>query len=193
MSDDKVKVLKTIKEIRVFNDPYRKEILKTLSLLSRPATAKEVAVEMNESPSKINYHMGILLKYGFIDLHHTKNINGITAKYYNLAMDVVKVQMDNPKNKDTALSAVQEMISSTFDNERDNYIKHLDKYIKDEEGNEREDHPEEYFDFINTKKIYMNAQEYQEFTAFMKNLSDKDKKGREVYSLFSSLIKLDSK
>lgn len=193
MSDDKVKVLKTIKEVRVFNDPYRKEILKTLSLLSRPATAKEVAVEMNESPSKINYHMGILLKYGFIDLHHTKNINGITAKYYNLAMDVVKVHMDNPKNKDKALSAVQEMISSTFDNERDNYIKHLDKYIKDEEGNEREDHPEEYFDFINTKKIYMNAQEYQEFTAFMKNLSDKDKKGREVYSLFSSLIKLDSK
>lgn len=193
MSDDKVKVLKTIKEIRVFNDPYRKEILKTLSLLSRPATAKEVAVEMNESPSKVNYHMGILLKYGFIDLHHTKSINGITAKYYNLAMDVVKVQMDNPKNKDTALSAVQEMISSTFDNERDNYIKHLDKHIKDEEGNICEDHPGEYFDFINTKKIYMNAEEYKEFVGFMKNLSDKDKEGREVYSLFSSLIKLDPK
>jgi hypothetical protein len=186
MSDDKVKELKTIKEIRVFSDPYRQEILRTLSFLNRPATAKDVAVSMKESPSKVNYHMGILLKYGFVDLHHTKNINGIIAKYYSKSITTFKVKMESEDIGESEINTVSNMIISAFDNARDDYVRKIEDYIKS-----HPDKKDEEFDFLNSQKIYMNEEERYEFKSMIEKLSKKDKEGRQVYSLFTSLIKQD--
>ena len=122
MPEKNIKYITTLKEIRVINDPYRREILTTIALLDKPATAKEISVYMNEPPSKVNYHVGILFKYGFIDLHHTENINGIIAKFYSKSLAEFKIKIEGKNSKTKEVSALRDIIASTFDMARDRYI-----------------------------------------------------------------------
>lgn len=77
-----VKVLTTLDEIKSFSDPYRIIIMKHFFRLKRPATVKQIADEMGDVPAKVHYHVKKLVASGLLKLNHTKEINGILAKYY---------------------------------------------------------------------------------------------------------------
>lgn len=77
-----VKVLTTMEEVRSFTDPYRIVIMKQYLKMNRPATVKQIADEMGDVPAKVHYHVKKMIAAGLLKLDHTKEINGILAKYY---------------------------------------------------------------------------------------------------------------
>ena len=77
-----VKHLKTLEEIRAISDPYRYKILNCFYKIGEPITVKQLADELGEVPAKVHYHVKKMEKAGLLTLVHTKEINGIIAKYY---------------------------------------------------------------------------------------------------------------
>ena len=80
-----------MKEIKAFSDPYRMMIMKQYYKLARPATVKQIADEMGEVPAKVHYHVKKLESVGILKLKHTKEINGIIAKFYEPTAQTFKV------------------------------------------------------------------------------------------------------
>lgn len=191
MPEKIVKTITTLKEIRVINDPYRREILTSMALMDRPATAKEIAVYMDEPPSKVNYHVGILHKYGFIDLHHTKNINGIIAKFFNRSLAAFKIKMEGPNAKSKEIAALRDIVASTFDLARDQYITSLAESAECEEDENCEDRKEYEGELLFSRQVYLNNQELKMLWDLTDKVADNKKEGRKLYSFFTSYIELD--
>jgi len=80
-----------MKEIKAFSDPYRMVIMKNYYTLARPATVKQIADEMHEVPAKVHYHVKKLESAGILKLKHTKEINGIVAKFYEPTAQTFKI------------------------------------------------------------------------------------------------------
>lgn len=86
-----VKILTTMEEIKSFSDPYRIIIMKQFFKMNKPATVKQVADEMGEVPAKVHYHVKKMVAAGLLRLNHTKEINGILAKYYEPSAKQFKI------------------------------------------------------------------------------------------------------
>ncbi len=191
MPEEKVKYITTLKEIRVMNDPYRREIMTTMSLIDKPATAKEIADYMGEPPSKVNYHVGILHKYEFIDLHHTENINGIIAKFYLKSSAIFKIRIDSKNSKSKEISALRDVISSSFDMARDIFITQVAKSIECEDEKTSECSKTKYEeDLLYSKKVYMSKEELSELYNFVDRVAANKKGGRKLYSFFASYAEI---
>lgn len=187
MQKNNVRELKTIKEIRVLNDPYRREIMSTLSAMGKPSTAKQVAIEMNQPPSKINYHMGILHQYDFIELHHTENVNGIIAKFYARSYTQFTVNMEDKSDDSQEMMAMSDIITSTFDAMRDEYIGTIRACKKDKCDKE------ELNDHLMMSKLYLNQEEFEELINIFESFKGRDPEGRELYSTLLSMINKPNK
>ena len=79
---DKVKVLRSLEEVKALSDPYRFKILNCFYEMKKPATVKQIADKLGEVPANIHYHVKKLEKFDIVRLHHTEEIRGIVAKYY---------------------------------------------------------------------------------------------------------------
>ncbi|MFC7373131.1 winged helix-turn-helix domain-containing protein [Fictibacillus iocasae] len=56
-----------------------------ISLLKEPASATELAKEMNESPQKLNYHLKALEKVGLVYRAGTRNVRNLVEVLYQVA------------------------------------------------------------------------------------------------------------
>lgn len=179
---DNVRILDNIKEIRALSDPYRQEILFAMTALDRPATSKEIATKMKEPPSKVNYHLKVLEKYNFVELDHTKNINGIIAKYYVSTVNNIDVKM-KPGEEDKE-RAFYYMIETIFNSARDKYLKRASEMssLEDDEKNKEKG-------MVSTLMVYLSEEEKNEVKALVNRFSNNEKEGREPYNLFISMIK----
>lgn len=91
---EKTIYLKTDKEVRIGFDPYRMRILETYFIRKTPMTAKQVADILSEHHSKINYHIKKLYDIDLLEIAYSKNIKGITAKYYKLKYDNILIDKE---------------------------------------------------------------------------------------------------
>lgn len=184
MSKPKSRILTSIKEIRAISDPYRMEILTKLTLNKVPATSKEIATLMGEPPSKINYHMKVLEQYKFIELDHTENINGIIAKYYKKIVGEITIETESAPEESGKNKAVYDMVKSTFNKARDNYIKGLSDSL-DKEGLERA----QDMDSLRSMSIYLTPAELAELHELFDKFGKNQEEGRNLYSMFVASIK----
>jgi predicted ArsR family transcriptional regulator len=161
-------VLKTIKEIRVFQDPYRQQIIKALEEFRRPATAKQIADALGEPASKVHYHVKILENYKILKLSHTENINGIIARFMEVTHDSIKIlRPDDKKARDEVYS----MIEDTFDHMKHNFIDKL-KAIPDNADESS------FNGSLKTGIIYMTEDEAKEMEGFLEEKAEKTKQFR---------------
>ena len=194
LGDDKIKSSKerrisTVKEMRVINDPYRRDIIFALRNLNKPATSKEVANLLGETPSKINYHMGILHEYGFVTLDHTKNINGIIAKYYKPEVSSVSIDTDSNDSELKNPKVLKEFIRMQFDMARDDF---LGKVL--EKTNEELEKDNEMSPTMSTNKLYLSKEQKKEYEELLKkvlNYKGSDEDSVKAYSVFISYIESD--
>lgn len=75
-------VLAGKKELDIYVNPRRQELLRLMQILNVPVTPKELSRRMGISASSVQYHIGKLLELGAVQLHHTEQVNGITARFY---------------------------------------------------------------------------------------------------------------
>lgn len=72
----------TREQMDVFMNPRRQRLLRELDLAGRPLTAKELSVALGVSASSATFHLRKLEELGLVELDHTEQVRGITARYY---------------------------------------------------------------------------------------------------------------
>lgn len=185
----KIKTLSTAEEVKAVSDPYRLRILQIFKSMQRPATVKQIADKMSEVPAKVHYHVKMLEKAGLLVLVHTKEINGIIAKFYEPTAESFKIK--NTESDDITnqllLTETTKLISSMYDESKRTLIETLDGKVKagvkDEET------------IITKEHIYVTKEEAKELsnyiTKFCENKLKKTDENRKEYQVFFSLINLD--
>ncbi|WP_459954246.1 helix-turn-helix domain-containing protein [Paenibacillus pini] len=174
-------VLKTIEEIRIYSDPYRMNILERFQKAERPSTVKEIADKMGEVPAKVYYHARKLESIGLLKLVSTKQINGITAKYFDAfkgAVQISRSEMDT--NMQTVfLSETQKLLSDLYDKSKQNFLDA--RSVDNPKAN-----------LINGE-VYLTDEQAKEFfehiSAFLDKHRDKTSESQERYDIFNTIAK----
>ncbi|WP_308784268.1 helix-turn-helix domain-containing protein [uncultured Blautia sp.] len=78
-------VLTTKKELEIYMNPSRQEIIRELGRAGEPVTPKYLSERLKISPSSVQFHLKKLEGLGIVQLDHTEQIRGITARYFTLA------------------------------------------------------------------------------------------------------------
>ncbi len=112
---DKVR-LSTKKELEIYMNPVRQQLLRQLELAKGPMTPKMLADKLGISASGVQHHIKKLMSLGLIELDHTELINGITASFYKPTYVSVQIGLglsdDSTSQREVLL---QDRISKTFD------------------------------------------------------------------------------
>ncbi|MCF7926238.1 MAG: hypothetical protein K9L74_01505 [Candidatus Izimaplasma sp.] len=188
--DNRLKIIETDEEIKVFTDPYRNKIINTFLSEDRPLTVKMVADILGEVPAKVHYHVKKILKINLIELDHIEVINGINAKYYKMLYDNFKLKINQNQDErliNTQLDHVTKMLVSIIDEFKSDVLNR----VEDLEDNF---HNSDYEGFISQIKLTLTEENYDEFNNEFKTLIKKytSKKNEGTsYSFLLGLIRKD--
>lgn len=75
-------------QFRAFGDPVRERILRIIQ--NQPATAKQIADNLNVPPGTIGHHLQVLEEAGLAQIVARRLIRGIVAKYYTRTARIFK-------------------------------------------------------------------------------------------------------
>lgn len=184
---EKIRDLMTENEIKVFSDPYRLKIIKTIREMGRSATVKEIADKMEEVPAKVHYHLKKLEKIEVLKLDYTREINGIIAKYYKLTADSFRINYEGIDEKfGNEILNTAEMVLFNL----------VDEFKRDIKMATTLENPNKTNGGIVTQEyVYFSDEEYAQFEKELKTLLDKyehhqKEEGKSKYSLFVGFLKI---
>lgn len=110
----KVIKLTTEKELKIFMDPVRQRVLRTMEILGKPVTAKGLADEMHITPASAKYHLTQLESIGLVVPDHTRVIHGITAQYYRTADAEIRLGMEKSEYQTECGVIAENQVMSVF-------------------------------------------------------------------------------
>jgi hypothetical protein len=184
-------VLSTYADINVFVNPFHTRIMRLMKKKHEAMTVKEIADAMREVPAKIYYHVKKLEAIGVLYIKYTKQVNGITAKYYDFAADTFAFSVsDKDPQADLVRSLMMREYGQYFDEAKQKYFDLLSTVNDDSDENNDV--------FMNTNDSYTIAPgQLEAFYEELKSVIDKYKYTGEDglnYSLFFAFIKnIDNK
>lgn len=184
---EEVKFLSSLEEIKAFSDPYRLQLLTTYRNFGQPATVKEVADYLKETPAKVHYHVKKLEKAGIIRLVYTQEINGIVAKYYEPTAErfVIRHKEHGKELNKVIQNESQRIVANFYNNSKNLVLEAMlnPNYYQDKER---------LVEFISLDGFYLTQEEAKEFRDFLKKLNRKPPKspeeGRIKYHSFTVLV-----
>ena len=106
--------LTTQKELKIFMDPLRQRLLRTLSAMGEPATAKQLADRLGITPSSAKHHLTQLEHIGVVAFHHTQQIRGIIASYYQLSPVTVRLGLETSSYADQRQMMAESLLMGVF-------------------------------------------------------------------------------
>ena len=187
--DEKMRVISTEEELKVFNDPYRMKIIRVYQQHRKPLTVKGCADIMGEVPAKVHYHVKKLLKINILELDHIEVVNGINAKFYKLPQTqfTISIKEDDDTSALKRLGQVHTILSNILDDFKDELMKNSSYAIEQKEPNQADT------GFLSSNQIYLNDEELKELTEFFTNLSDKyseKSEDRNTYTFVGGLARV---
>lgn len=84
-------VLTGKKELDIYVNPQRQNILRCMQIAGVPMTAKQVADRVGISSSSVQRHIRLLRELGMVEQSHTEQIHGITATYFRVLPRNVRI------------------------------------------------------------------------------------------------------
>jgi predicted ArsR family transcriptional regulator len=108
-------VLTGKKELDIYVNPQRQNILRCMQISGLPMTAKQLADQIGVSASSVQHHIRLLNELGIVEQSHTALIHGITATYYRVLPKTVRIgsiMADEFSNQRIAL--MQSTLNTTF-------------------------------------------------------------------------------
>ncbi len=125
---EKVK-LTTKKELSIYMNPVRQQLLRQLNITDIPMTPKMLADKLNISASGVQHHIKKLMSLGLVELDHTEIINGITASFYKPTYVTVQIGLEKEDDTTPQREALtQNLISQVYDGFQSQKEKVLKKY-----------------------------------------------------------------
>ncbi|MBE0601501.1 MAG: winged helix-turn-helix transcriptional regulator [Firmicutes bacterium] len=108
-------VLAGQKELDIYVNPRRQELLRQMHIENKPITPKELSRRLNISASSVQHHIQKLVTLGVVKLHHTETIRGITARYYWVPPRTVSMgRTPNSAENAQRIAIMQNSLASTF-------------------------------------------------------------------------------
>lgn len=161
--DEDMRIISTTKELKVFSDPFRLNIINVFRENHEPLTVKGCADILNEFPSKVSYHVKKLIDIDVLELDHVEVINGINAKYYKLSHEKFKIQIkeDTEDVVRKNVDYVNSIVISQIEQFKVDFLNMSQRAIND---NVKESHEVGLF---SNNKIYLSKEEYHELEAYM--------------------------
>lgn len=181
MENDR-RIISTTKELKVFSDPFRLNIINVFRENKEALTVKGCADILDEFPSKVSYHVKKLIDIDVLELDHVKVINGINAKYYKLKHSKFSVQIkeDTEDVVRKNVDYINSIMISQLEQFKVDFINMSQKAIKE---NKHEQHE---IGMFSNNKVYLSKEEYVELEEFiMKFIQSHDEKdeSKNEYSL----------
>jgi DNA-binding transcriptional regulator GbsR (MarR family) len=108
-------VLSGKKELDIYMNPQRQNILRQMQIVGEPMTAKQIADQIGISASSVQHHIRLLAELGIVEQSHTAQIHGITATYFRALPKTVQIgslMADEHSNQRVAL--MQANLNGTF-------------------------------------------------------------------------------
>lgn len=104
-----------LEHLRVMSDPLRMRLIATL--YEKPLTVKQVADELEMTPTKLYYHVSELERIGVVKVIETRVKSGIIEKYYQTVADQIKVNRNllHVAKQSLAPSAYGELLASIME------------------------------------------------------------------------------
>ncbi|WP_163195091.1 winged helix-turn-helix domain-containing protein [Clostridium thermarum] len=173
---EEVKLLSTVEEIRALSDPYRYKILNCFYKNGEPITVKQVADELGEVPAKVHYHVKKMEKAGILVLVHTKEINGIIAKYYEPTakrFNIVGEEVEG-MDKSLKLSEALKVISQLFDDSKNVFLENasLNPY--------HGENKKVKWNFVAMENIFLTDEEADNLIRYIHELTEKNNKKQRI-------------
>ncbi len=122
MNEDNTVYIRSEKDLRIFMHPLRQKILRILSQVGKPVTAKRLADILEITHSSAKYHLQQLESIGLVGLHHTEMIRGIRASFYEVLPKTVSLSKCEDRLDNEKKVLLQNIIASVFES----YLDKLD-------------------------------------------------------------------
>ena len=84
-------ILRTKKELEIYMNPVRQEILHEMQRAGIPVTPKYLSNALGISASSIQFHIKKLESIGVVTLDHTEQIRGICARFFRLTNAIISL------------------------------------------------------------------------------------------------------
>ena len=108
-------VLTGKKELDIYVNPQRQNLLRRMRISGVPMTPKQLADQMGISASAVQHHIKLLTDLGVVELHHTERIHGITARFYSVPPKTICIgSLLNDEYRDQRVALMQADLSRTF-------------------------------------------------------------------------------
>lgn len=166
--------------IKAYSDPFRMMILKSYFKINRPATVKQISDEMKEVPAKIHYHVKKMVASGILKLCFTKEVNGITAKFYEPCAKSFNIVHDKIRQHE-----------QDFLNDQNSELNFMGVF---------DDHKQIAFDamsapttpdpFVMASELFLSSQEYKDLTAYIEQLHLKSQRKSSKKKQFKFLTSI---
>ena len=119
--------LSTEKELKVYMDPLRQRMLRTMAVMGKPVTAKKLADTMKITPAAAKHHLLRLESIGLVGIDHTEVIHGITATYYALLPVDVRLGIEKQEFRTEKSLFAENMLRSVYETFRTKVYAHPEK------------------------------------------------------------------
>lgn len=174
---EKEKVLSTIEEIKVISDPFRLKIIFLFDQDHNPLTVKQMAVKLEEVPSKVHYHVKELERIGVLEIVETREKAGVMEKYYFLTAESFRVE----RSINSSISDDERTKAAIgfFKAMQDDFIRNNKKKIDGESGT------------LIYGTHYLTAEEKDELTQYLLNFfqNKKPREGAKPYMFGYTLFR----
>lgn len=111
-----------LETLKIIADPLRLQILRTLKY---PKTVKEIAAELDRSPTKLYYHVNQLEKHGLIEVAATNVVSGIIEKHYQAAARHYRVDHELLSDDEFAGEGLEALVMAILDDTKEEIRKSI--------------------------------------------------------------------
>jgi len=181
-------VVSSLDDLKVISSPQRLRIFKLLRSAGRPLHGKYIADNIGIKAPSVHFHLRKLEGIGAVRISHTQNVNGITAVYYEPAVDGMLAGEDFLTSVDDEQISDKLLLAANFYNEaKASFLKTLGGKLSEGGG------AAESFTVLLNMILYLSPEETglfnEEMTALIKKYSDFSPE-KQPFSMFLSVSEM---
>jgi predicted transcriptional regulator len=178
-------------DIKIISSPQRQRIFKLMQMNDKPLHGKEIADRLGIKAPSAHYHLRKLEEVGAIRVSHTQNINGITATYYEPAVDIMMTGEDFLSSTDDEhISNKLLLTANVFNEAKTSFVNTLGKKLR-ESTQSRDSF---YFAMLQSTIIYLSSEDMEllneEVNTLFKKYADYSP-DKQPHTMFLSISEIE--
>ena len=174
-------------DIKIISSPQRQRIFKLLQTSGKPLHGKEIADKLGIKAPSAHFHLRKLESIEAVKISHTQNIKGITATYYEPAVDIIMTGEDFLSSSDDEHIHNKLLFTANVFNEaKASFVNALGKKLREDTQSLESDN----FALLLNTIIYLSSEDMEIFNSEVNTLLKKYEDyspGKRPYSMLLSV------